>query len=359
MKITKCSCFVSLFFFFIASFLFVGYTLAQDDSAFRKALSDWETHYKPLIDSHSLRDGNFPQIMHHEKAVDNAIVLVHGLTDSPFFMKAIGDKFCKMGFNVLLPLLPGHGLKDPAKKMKEVTLKQWQDEVDFAVKCAQRIGKRVSIGGLSTGGALSTFKALQDPNDINGGVFLFSAALDIGDFEKFLLSSDLAVKVKTIIDEKRRLGLVKGTIKELINAQSKYDQDFWIGDNPYRYSTMSYDGARQLKSLIEQIQNRYPKGVNKYKNLRQPVFAAHSEADKTAKLEEIDLLINNHNGNNAKKKFYRIKKCENVDHASVVLATDIRAGNDVNKKVLEYRNPLFEDMMLQIEEFVNKNLSGK
>jgi esterase/lipase len=41
-------------------------------------------------------------------------VLIHGLTDSPYFMTAIGEYFFgNLGYNVYLPLLQCHGLKEP------------------------------------------------------------------------------------------------------------------------------------------------------------------------------------------------------------------------------------------------------
>ena len=38
------------------------------------------------------------------------IVLIHGITDSPYYMEAIGKQFYAKGYNVVLPLLPAHGL---------------------------------------------------------------------------------------------------------------------------------------------------------------------------------------------------------------------------------------------------------
>jgi esterase/lipase len=52
--------------------------------------------------------------MQHEGPTTKAIVLVHGLTVSPYFMTAIGDHFFQnLRYNVYLPLLQCHGLKEP------------------------------------------------------------------------------------------------------------------------------------------------------------------------------------------------------------------------------------------------------
>ena len=43
-----------------------------------------------------VRDGCHPRIMEHPESTKKAIVLVHGLTDSPYFMTAIGDYFFRL-----------------------------------------------------------------------------------------------------------------------------------------------------------------------------------------------------------------------------------------------------------------------
>ena len=64
-----------------------------------------------------LRDkpGNYPQILHSGQVSAQVIVLVHGLTDSPYYMQAIAEDFARKGFNVVLPLLPAHGLRRPGR----------------------------------------------------------------------------------------------------------------------------------------------------------------------------------------------------------------------------------------------------
>ena len=74
----------------------------------------------------------------------NAVVLVHGLTDSPHFMAAIGRYFHEeMGFNVLLPLLQAHGLKKP-EGMQDVSVEEWKRNVEFAIEKAKEMGEKVS-----------------------------------------------------------------------------------------------------------------------------------------------------------------------------------------------------------------------
>ena len=85
--------------------------------------------------SPQLKKGNHPRIFYHGKPTEDVIILSHGLSDSPHYVKAIGKKFYKTGCNVILTLLPGHGLKDVGEKMEQESLKRnWKKELDIANK---------------------------------------------------------------------------------------------------------------------------------------------------------------------------------------------------------------------------------
>ena len=332
-----------------------------------QALQSWYNHYQGLLDSGAIRAGNEPEIMYHGEPKKNAIVLVHGLTDSPYFMKAIALRFYAMGFNVLLPLLPGHGLKVPDSEIDTVTFSEWQAEVNFAVDCATGLGQQISIGGLSAGGTLAVERAIIDKQRINGALFLFAGALDIHDPIESVLRFDTFLKVASYIQVNRDrdvIDLIKKAferkdirskkrrrVKVPVNLQIKSKNVWAIGDNPYRYVEMTLNGAGQLADLIKQIEDFY-KGRDKYSDITQSVFAAHSEADIAAGIKEIELLLKNHPSLGENTELFRIDKSLNVAHPSIVLEEDITVDN----KVLEKRNPVFSQMMDCVEKFVNKHL---
>lgn len=274
-----------------------------------------------------IREGCEPRIFSTGQQEKNAIVLVHGLTDSPYYMAAIGERFHRMGFNVLLPLLQCHGLRQP-NGMRGVSLAEWKKNVAFALEQATTLGEHVSVGGLSTGGALSVHAALQERSPVNGAVFLFSAALDVG----FFVEKSAAVLAKwlDLYDDWRGSPL--------------------IGDAPYRYARMDKGGAKELVRLIGEI-DRLTGSRGKKQRLAQPVFAAHSEDDSTADIEGIEDLLADASPDTT--ELFRIGKDFQVPHASVVLKEDVRARNG---SPLEPRNPFFEDMMLALEDFVGQQL---
>jgi pimeloyl-ACP methyl ester carboxylesterase len=288
---------------------------------------EWLNYYQQFnyFSAAIVRDGCYPRIMEHEQLTEKAIVLVHGLSDSPYFLTAIGNYFFEvLGYNVYLPLLHCHGLKDP-KGMEGVDLEEWKSNVDFSINTATIRAEQISIGGLSTGGTLSFYAAATNPK-INGKTYLFSAALDlagghfglIGELKEKMLRNTFLVD---ILDVNKPL----------------------IGKNPYRYESVDLDGARELSKLINETDT-----LLKRFNLQQPfakmVFAAHSESDTTANITGIEDLQKVSAPNLF--TFFRIPQSLGVSHASLVLKDPIFAIDAADTdEPLEKMNPWFPQMI--------------
>ncbi len=288
---------------------------------------EWLDYYQQFdyFSAETVRDGCYPRIMEHEQPTGKAIVLVHGLSDSPYFLTAIGNYFFEvLGYNVYLPLLHCHGLKEP-NGMEGVDLEKWKDNVNFAIDTAEKKAEQISIGGLSTGGTLSFYAAATNPK-INGTTYLFSAALDlagghfglIGEFKEKMLRNTFLVD---ILDVNKPL----------------------IGKNPYRYESVDLDGARELSKLIDET-DALVKRFNIQEPFAKRVFAAHSESDTTANITGIedlqkvsvpDLFT-----------FFRIPQSVGVSHASLVLQDPILEIDAVSTdQPLEKANPWFPQMI--------------
>ncbi len=299
-------------------------------------LKDWDnyydSHFKGYKTKADVRDGCHPLMFKHG-GTRNAIVLVHGLTDSPYFLREIGEYFCsEMGFDVYLPLLRAHGLKQP-EDMKDASADRWKEDVAFALGAAQQSGGKISIGGLSTGGTLSVDMAISQSQIINGGVFLFSAALGLanpdhieglGNLAEVLLRSPLA----TFFDHLDHTSLTN-------NSPS---------GNPYRYSKMDIGGAAELSKLIKEVEQLMTKQM-----VIQPLFAVHSEADTTADIAAIEKLV----ARSPQAEMFRIGKCFNVPHASVVLKNPVLSKNH---SPLELANPFFDSMLSTLHDFAKNYL---
>jgi alpha-beta hydrolase superfamily lysophospholipase len=94
-------------------------------------------------------------------------VLLHGLSDSPYSLRGVGEVLTAAGWEVIALRLPGHGTV-PAGLL-DATWLDWRDAVELAVREAdRRAGGRLPLllAGYSNGAALSldyALRALDDP----------------------------------------------------------------------------------------------------------------------------------------------------------------------------------------------------
>ncbi|MBZ0111027.1 MAG: alpha/beta hydrolase [Thermoanaerobaculia bacterium] len=96
------------------------------------------------------------------------VLLLHGLSDSPYSLRAVGELLNRRGFEVVAPRMPGHGLHPGA--LAEVSWEEWRHVADLAHQdLRQRIGdgKPILIVGYSNGAALAldlVLRSLEDPD---------------------------------------------------------------------------------------------------------------------------------------------------------------------------------------------------
>lgn len=294
--------------------------------------SVWQEYYDAFsyVKQDAVRPLCHPRRLLHQTGSAKAIVLVHGLTDCPYSMWAIADYFYhELGYDVYLPLLQRHGLKD-ANGMRGVQLSTWKENVRFAVDAACQGGRRVSIGGLSTGGALAFYFVATDPR-VAGELYLFSAAFGLYGGKRHLLAPFVE-------------GFLKLPCIPLCSTGHSLNSD-----NPYRYSRVPLIGARELvylmdenKQLLQEIKEGRPFATR--------VFSVWSEYDRVIRtdlLAEFESLLE-------KGSFvsYIIPKKAKVDHACVVLAKPVYATDSLpGDPVLEAANPHFYLIMDSLSRF--------
>jgi len=294
--------------------------------------AEWNEYYDafPYFSGELVRSGCGPKVMLHPGGSEKAIVLVHGLTDSPYAMEAIGRYFFEnLHYDVYLPLLHCHGLKEP-RGMEGVSLAEWKANVQFALGIAASSSATVSLGGLSTGGALSFYFGATDSR-VTGEIYLFSAAFSLyggpggrcSKFLEFLLMTPL--------------------VKLYSRSNSL------VGRNPYRYDKVPLLSARQLVILMrENRQLMYP--VDGGKPFDTRVFSAWSESDRVVSTNALRAV-----GDTVGSQLYSpfiIAKDLDVHHACVVLDAPVYQENSGLKAFpLELANPRFALMMEAVRQF--------
>lgn len=110
-------------------------------------------------------------------------LLLHGMSDSPYSLRAIGERLHRDGAHVLGLRLPGHGTAPSG--LLEFTRKDMDAAVKLAVRhLHERLGGRpLVLVGYSNGGALAVHYALETIEDENlpevSGIVLISPAIGV------------------------------------------------------------------------------------------------------------------------------------------------------------------------------------
>lgn len=98
---------------------------------------------------------------------------IHGFTGNPSSMRGVAEAFAAAGFAVELPRLPGHGTT--VEEMKQTSWADWTGEVEAAYQRLAARTDKIVVGGLSMGGSLTLWTALQHP-EVAGLVCINPAA---------------------------------------------------------------------------------------------------------------------------------------------------------------------------------------
>lgn len=178
------------------------------------------------------------------------VLLVHGLTDSPYFMRYLAKFFQKNGWRVLAILLPGHGTQPG--DLLNTNCREWMKAVAFGVERLNKEVEEIYLAGLSAGATLSLLQCTHDRRI--RGLFLFSPALRISHRAAWANAHKL---YSWLLPSAKWLDILP-------------DVDI------YKYESFPKNAAYQMYSLTKQLSSQ----LNRY-GLKVPVFVAASEDDET------------------------------------------------------------------------------
>lgn len=234
--------------------------------------------------------GNAPFILAHPQPTQKLIVLFHGLSDSPFYLRSIAQGLYEQGHTVVVGLLPGHGIKAPISVLYDPNLAQiWRDYVAQVIDIVRPLGSELYVGGFSTGGTLATDYMLEHLAAVDG-LMLFSGALRLADNAETLSKIPFAKWISKIIDG------------EYITTSS----------NPFKYPDISNHAALILMDIIRDIRSR----LETTSGINVPIFAAHSQSDQVTPILGIQELIR---VAIAPHTFFEISESMQVCHANLPL----------------------------------------
>lgn len=113
---------------------------------------------------------NMPFELGDKHTSEKAMILVHGLGDSPYSFSDLAVSLSEQGFYVQTLLLPGHGSKP--EDLMLPTYQDWQHFVDHYANLLKQDFDQVWLGGFSTGANLVTVHTIEQGRI--DGLMLFS-----------------------------------------------------------------------------------------------------------------------------------------------------------------------------------------
>ncbi|MBD1912747.1 MULTISPECIES: alpha/beta fold hydrolase [unclassified Leptolyngbya] len=116
----------------------------------------------------------------HSRITKKVFLFFHGFTAGPYQFEPLGNAFHKAGYNVLVPLQPGHGIAGEWSRHNTPPLptdvRVYQQFVLEWIGRAQELGDEIIVGGLSSGANLAAWAALEHPEQV-GRSLLFAPFL--------------------------------------------------------------------------------------------------------------------------------------------------------------------------------------
>jgi len=201
------------------------------------------------------QDFNRSYVLEPDGTPVGAVVLLHGLTDSPYSLRHVARLYRNNGFVAIAIRLPGHGTVPAA--LTDVEWEDWDAATRLAVREARRrIGpsRPLHIVGFSNGGSLAMKYALDALEDERLArpekIILISPMIGITAFARFA-------------------GLA--AIPALLPAFAKAA---WLGIipefNPFKYNSFPVNGARQSHRATAALQDRIARASRNGRLARLP-----------------------------------------------------------------------------------------
>ena len=212
-------------------------------------------------------DWNRSFILLPEGKPRGAAVLLHGLTDSPYSVRYLAQRYQQQGFIAVVPRLPGHGTAPGA--LTGVDREQWIATTRMAVREATRLAGNdvpLHIVGYSNGGALAMKYALDSLEDQSlrrpQQIILLSPMIGVTAFARFAGLAGLPA----IFPAFARAAW--------LNVVPEF--------NPYKYNSFPVKAARQSWLLSQALQQQIvQESQNKRLAELAPVLTFQSVMDST------------------------------------------------------------------------------
>ena len=195
----------------------------------------------PVHPANFAPDWNRSYVLEPEGTPVGAVVLLHGLTDSPYSLRHIARRYRAHGFVSIAIRLPGHGTVPSG--LSDVHWEDWLAATRLAVREARRrIGpaQPLHLIGFSNGGALAmkyALDAIEDPQLTRPDrIVLISPNIGITEFARFAGLAGLPALLP------------------------HFAKAAWLSIlpefNPFKYNSFPVNGARQTWRMTQALQEQ-------------------------------------------------------------------------------------------------------
>ncbi len=232
----------------------------------------------------------------HPHPTPKVCLFFHGFTAGPYQFEPLGKALFAEGYNVMIPLQPGHGVAGnfdrenppPLPLEREV----YQEYALSWLRIAQKLGDRIIVGGLSSGGTLAAWLALEYYQEI----------------EKTLLFSPYLSSKNAVVD----------FVVEVLPIYYE-----WLNkDNPgnFGYNGFQIPALRIFLDMGQEILDRVKN------NPSSPIFIVTSESDAVVDRSDLKKLFESVIKKQPKSWYFCFDKLFDIPHT---MMTELEGNNYV------------------------------
>lgn len=181
------------------------------------------------------------------------LLLVHGLSDSPFVFRDLARYLAGHCVEVRTLLLQGHGTRPG--DMVTASAAIWREQVRNHFIALSEEVDQAFIGGFSLGGALATDYALAETGPRPAGLITVAPAWELNGLRDYLWLAPIADVFGDFVEKEPEL-------------------------NPVKYESFSFNAGSQIGIVISAAQSR----MTRHEHIDIPLFLAATEADSVINL---------------------------------------------------------------------------
>lgn len=212
---------------------------------------------------------------------EDAVLLIHGLTGSPFEMKYPAKRLHKKGFSVRVPCLAGHGTD--LADLRKTGWRDWYGTVSEAFYDLKKTHRTVAVAGLCMGAVLALQLAYEAGDEVSA-LSLLSTTLYYDGWSlpwyKFLLPLAFYTPAKHFYSfrEREPFGIKNERIRSLILQG--------MNDGSIAYPSFPSQCMHELFKLIAAVKKILPE-------VEAPALLIHSTEDDVSSLRSAEYVEKN------------------------------------------------------------------